>query len=77
MMNSTLISCCWSGELARLLGQREDIMDITIVYVAWGVGAFLGLFYLVATVRIIWLLQDIRLEVRMLNDTPVGKEEQS
>ncbi len=51
-------------------------MDITtIVYVSWGVAAFLGLFYLIATIMIIWILQDIRMEIRTLNDNTVDKAE--
>ena len=44
-------------------------MDIvTLVYVTMGVSAFLIIFALVAAILIIWLLQDIRMELRALND---------
>jgi|GraSoi_2013_60cm_1033757.scaffolds.fasta_scaffold13877_3 hypothetical protein len=48
-------------------------MDITVVYIAWGIAAFMGLFYLIATIRVIWLLQDIRMELRMQNDNSIDK----
>ena len=44
-------------------------MDIsTLVYLSMGVSAFLVIFALVAAILIIWLLQDIRMELRALND---------
>ena len=44
-------------------------MDIqTLFYVSAGISAFLILFVLVAAILIIWLLQDIKMELRYLND---------
>ncbi len=52
-------------------GERKH-MDLstlpTILYWTMGVSAFLSMFYLVAAILIIWLLQDIRMELRALND---------
>ncbi len=49
-------------------------MDITtIVYVSWGAAAFLGLFYLIATIMIVMRLTDIRMELRTLNDNFIAQ----
>ncbi len=45
------------------------IQDLTTVYyIASGISIFLVLFFLLAVVRMIWLLQDIRMELRHMND---------
>jgi hypothetical protein len=44
-------------------------MDIsTLFFVTMGVSAFLVIFSLVAAILVTWLLQDIRMELRTLND---------
>jgi hypothetical protein len=49
-------------------------MDLTTaLYVSMGVSAFLGLFYIVATIIIIFILSDIRMELRTLNDNTIDK----
>jgi hypothetical protein len=52
-------------------------MDIstlpTIVYISAAISIILAVFYLVATVLIIFLLQDIRMELRALNDNTNNK----
>lgn len=44
-------------------------MDVmTLVYLSMGISAFLMLFFVVSTIRIIWFLSDIKMELRALND---------
>lgn len=52
-------------------------MDIpTMLYVTAGISAFLVLFVLVAAILIIWLLQDIKMELRYLNDHNISHDSQ-
>jgi hypothetical protein len=52
-------------------------MDIqTLFYVTAGISAFLVLFVLVAAILIIWLLQDIKMELRFLNDNNISRDSQ-
>ena len=49
-------------------------MDIlTMLYVTAGISAFLVLFVLVSAILIIWLLQDIKMELRYLNDHNISR----
>jgi hypothetical protein len=51
------------------------LMDIpTLFYVTAGISAFLVLFVLVAAILIIWLLQDIKMELRYLNDHNISRD---
>jgi hypothetical protein len=51
-------------------GRTMTLQDLTTAYyIAAGISLFLVLFFLVAAVRIIWLLQDIRMELRSMNDS--------
>lgn len=50
-------------------------MDIpTMLYVTAGISAFLIIFVLVAAILIIWLLQDIKMELRYLNDHNISHD---
>ncbi len=50
-------------------------MDLpTLFYVTAGIAAFLVLFVLIAAILIIWLLQDIKMELRYMNDHSISRD---